>query len=225
MDKSQHLPRLSLKRKCHQLSHVHSSAVVSHGSGSALSQRVWPGSLGQHCPFLIPVLGPGGILWKGLMLFHSAECSEMLRIGDTCRTSKFFTDWLAEMEYTNGEWLPGRSPSLPEAAKPPEMMGKKGTCFPGSTRGYHGVYSARKPLRPAGRKGRKDSAKRRGCSQILHFIFLILQLYILALTDHSYREWKPLEKLTAETKGFKKNHFRFSPDLLDFSSNWERKKL
>lgn len=69
--------------------------------------------------------------WDPGMLFHSAECSEMLRIGDTCRTSKFFTYRLAEVEYTNGEWLPGRSPSLKEAAKPPKKMGRREPVFQG----------------------------------------------------------------------------------------------
>lgn len=165
---------------------------------------------------------PGGtqpplslILWQELMLLHSDEHSGMLRIGNPCRTSTFLHRQ-AGRGGGSTQMESGRLGDPQGCKQQPNFQrwwGRREDVFPGSTRGYPGVYSARKPLRPAGLKGRKDSVKRRGCSQILYFICLILQLYFIALTDHSYRDWKPFEKLAAETKGFKKTPLQFPSRL------------
>lgn len=185
-----------------------SSAVVSHGTVCTQTlpvTRVWPG---EHSHFLIPVqprwdplARPDAIplwwmLWDAQNWRHLQNKQVFLQ--------RVWQRWSTQMGNgcLGGPQVCKKQPNLQR------WRGRREPAFPGSTRGYQGVYSARKPLRPAGLKGRKDSAKR-SCSQILYCICLILQLDLLALTDHSYRDWKPFEKLTSETKVLKKNNLVF----------------
>lgn len=109
-------------RKWQQLSHVQLGCCVTRGVCTV--RKGVAGQPGGTQPLPNHCARPRWILWQGLMLFPFEECFGMLRFGDTCRTSTFLYR-LGEREHTNEEWPPGRSPRLQEAAKPPEMMGKK----------------------------------------------------------------------------------------------------
>lgn len=74
----------------------------------------------------------------------------------------FCTDRLAEMEHTNGERPPGRSPRLQEADKPPEMMRKKGTCFSRVHEGLPWSLFSQKTIKTCWTKMQKGLCKEKG---------------------------------------------------------------
>lgn len=98
---------------------------LCHTHSSALLERVWPDSLGDTATSIPDPLARADATPLWWTLWDAQNWKPL-------QNKHLFaqTGWQRWREYTNGEWPPGRSPRLQTAAKLPEMMRKKGRCFP-----------------------------------------------------------------------------------------------
>lgn len=170
-------------RKWHQPSHVQLCCCVT---GLCPVRKGVPRQPGGTQP-----LGraQGGILskeWCYSTLMNALGCSEVEALTEQ---KPFCRDRLAERLYTNGEWPPGRSPKLQEAAKPPEMMRKKGTSF---TRVHERIpwsLFSQETIKTCWTTRQKGLCKEKGLlpNIPLYLSHPVIIFYCSNRSDHSYR--------------------------------------